>query len=121
MQLLPCAWKQLLGISCPFCGFQRAVLLLCKYNRQNERCTFCKTKGAQKIQLHSNRGGHQIGVRLCYLYVPFEYVFSSSNTIQTLIEQFIYTLHIEYKLDVFFALQEAERVEEVAFIDVHIA
>ena len=92
-----------------------------KYNRQNERGTFCKTKGAQKIQLHSNRGGHQIGVRLCYLYVPFEYVFSSSNTIQTLIEQFIYTLHIEYKLDVFFSLQEAERVEEVAFIDVHIA
>lgn len=91
------------------------------YNRQNERCTFCKTKGTQKIQLHSNRGGHQIGVRLCYLYVPFEYVFSSSNTIQTLIEQFIYTLHIEYKLDIFFTLQEAERVEEVAFIDVHIA
>lgn len=30
MHLLPCAWKQLLGISCPFCGFQRAVLLLCK-------------------------------------------------------------------------------------------
>lgn len=30
MQLLPCAWKQLLGISCPFCGFQRAVLLLRK-------------------------------------------------------------------------------------------
>lgn len=25
MNLLPCAWKQLLGISCPFCGFQRAV------------------------------------------------------------------------------------------------
>ena len=30
-------------------------------------------------------------------------------------------LHIEYELDVFFALQEAESVEEVAFVDVHIA
>ncbi|HCS88412.1 MAG TPA: hypothetical protein DIW30_08545, partial [Bacteroidales bacterium] len=30
MCLLPCAWKQLLGVSCPFCGFQRAVILLCK-------------------------------------------------------------------------------------------
>ncbi|NCA79025.1 MAG: DUF2752 domain-containing protein [Sphingobacteriia bacterium] len=26
--LLPCAYKQLLGISCPLCGSQRAVILL---------------------------------------------------------------------------------------------
>lgn len=26
--LLPCAYKQLFGISCPLCGFQRAMLLL---------------------------------------------------------------------------------------------
>ena len=26
--LLPCAWKQLFGISCPSCGLQRALLLL---------------------------------------------------------------------------------------------
>ena len=25
--LLPCAYKQLFGISCPMCGFQRSVLL----------------------------------------------------------------------------------------------
>lgn len=28
--LLPCAWKELFGISCPLCGFQRSVLLLLK-------------------------------------------------------------------------------------------
>ena len=26
--LLPCTWKQLFGISCPFCGFQRSVWYL---------------------------------------------------------------------------------------------
>ena len=26
--LLPCAYKQLFGISCPMCGFQRAMILL---------------------------------------------------------------------------------------------
>ena len=26
--LLPCAYKQLFGFSCPLCGFQRAMLLL---------------------------------------------------------------------------------------------
>lgn len=26
--LLPCAYKQLFDISCPFCGFQRSILLL---------------------------------------------------------------------------------------------
>ena len=26
--LLPCAWKQLFGISCPACGLQRALLLI---------------------------------------------------------------------------------------------
>jgi hypothetical protein len=26
--MLPCAWKQFLGISCPMCGFQRSVIKL---------------------------------------------------------------------------------------------
>ena len=26
--LLPCAYRQLLGFSCPMCGFQRSVLLV---------------------------------------------------------------------------------------------
>ena len=29
ISLLPCVSKQLFGISCPLCGFQRAVVLLC--------------------------------------------------------------------------------------------
>ena len=28
MPLLPCAYKQLFGFSCPLCGFQRSMLLL---------------------------------------------------------------------------------------------
>lgn len=28
--LLPCAYKSLLGIDCPICGFQRSLLLLIK-------------------------------------------------------------------------------------------
>ena len=28
LSLLPCAYKQLFGFSCPLCGFQRSMLLL---------------------------------------------------------------------------------------------
>jgi len=28
--MLPCAYKQLFGIDCPICGFQRALILLLK-------------------------------------------------------------------------------------------
>ena len=28
MSLLPCAYKQLFGFSCPLCGFQRSMVLL---------------------------------------------------------------------------------------------
>lgn len=30
--LLPCAYKQIFGIACPMCGFQRSLLLLLKGN-----------------------------------------------------------------------------------------
>ncbi|MFN5317890.1 MAG: DUF2752 domain-containing protein [Bacteroidia bacterium] len=28
VQLLPCAYKQLFGIDCPICGFQRSLILM---------------------------------------------------------------------------------------------
>lgn len=57
-----------------------------EYNRQNERCTFCKTKGARKIQIHRNRSGHQIGVRFCCSDVLLCEFFLSSNAVQIPIE-----------------------------------
>jgi len=30
LPLLPCAYKELFGMNCPMCGFQRAMLLLLK-------------------------------------------------------------------------------------------
>lgn len=47
---------------------------------------FAKRKVHEKFKPYSNRSGHQFGVRFYCVDVPFEYVFSSSNAIQTLIE-----------------------------------
>jgi len=38
--LFPCAYKQLFGFSCPMCGFQRAVLLMCKGKIWDGICRF---------------------------------------------------------------------------------
>lgn len=38
--LLPCAWKDLFGICCPLCGFQRSVLLLLKGEVMNSFLMF---------------------------------------------------------------------------------
>lgn len=57
----------------------------------------------------------------------FYYVFHSENLQIPLFSTFVVyqtvvlQLHIEYELDVFFALQETESVEEVAFVDVYVA
>lgn len=32
ISLLPCIYKQLFGVSCPLCGFQRSVVLLLQGN-----------------------------------------------------------------------------------------
>lgn len=36
----PCAYKQLFGFSCPMCGFQRAVLLMCDGKIWDGICRF---------------------------------------------------------------------------------
>ncbi|MGN0227353.1 MAG: DUF2752 domain-containing protein [Paludibacteraceae bacterium] len=40
ISLLPCAYKQLFGFSCPLCGFQRSMLLLCKGQVWDSICMF---------------------------------------------------------------------------------
>ncbi|MBO5361416.1 MAG: DUF2752 domain-containing protein [Paludibacteraceae bacterium] len=40
ISLLPCAYKQLFGISCPLCGFQRSMLLLHKGEVWESICQF---------------------------------------------------------------------------------
>lgn len=38
--LLPCAYRQLFGFSCPMCGFQRAALLVADGRLWNGICRF---------------------------------------------------------------------------------
>lgn len=38
--LFPCAYKQFFGLSCPMCGFQRAVLMMCEGKIWDGICRF---------------------------------------------------------------------------------
>ncbi|MCR4664711.1 MAG: DUF2752 domain-containing protein [Paludibacteraceae bacterium] len=38
--LLPCAYKQIFGVSCPLCGFQRSIILLLQGHVWESVCRF---------------------------------------------------------------------------------